>query len=91
MLGIILIVILIGYALYRISRKNNDTGFQDFLIDSVFHSKKPQSEPTNQANTIPTTVVPSNNESVIIQSPTIDPLTSYIPPPNDPLLQHEDA
>lgn len=36
-LWILLFVLLLGYIAYRISRKNNDTGFQDFLIDSVFH------------------------------------------------------
>jgi hypothetical protein len=43
-LGIILVVILIGYIIYRISRKNDDIGFQDFLIDSVFHTRKPKVE-----------------------------------------------
>lgn len=38
-LGVLLLILLIGYIFYRVSRKNNDMGFQDFLIDSVFHSK----------------------------------------------------
>ncbi len=36
---IIIIIILIGFVVYRVSKKKNDIGFQDFLIDSIFHSK----------------------------------------------------
>lgn len=39
-IGIVIFVILIGYVFYRVSRKNESIGFQDFLIDSVFHAGK---------------------------------------------------
>lgn len=73
-----------GYAFYRISKKNNDIGFQDYLIDSVFHSKKIE---------IPNDISSSDEDSIIIKSPIVstenipkkkvqqeDPLASYIPP-----------
>lgn len=28
-----------GYIVYRLSRKSGDMGFQDFLIDSIAHTK----------------------------------------------------
>lgn len=36
---IIIIIVFIGFIIYRVSRKKEDIGFQDFLIDSIFHSK----------------------------------------------------
>jgi PKD repeat protein len=36
---VILVVVGIGYIFYRVTRKNTDIGFQDFLIDSISHSK----------------------------------------------------
>lgn len=38
-LAIIIFIVLLGFIIYRFSRKNDDIGFQDFLIDSIFHSK----------------------------------------------------
>lgn len=38
--GLVVFVILLGYGFYRISRKSDNIGFQDFLIDSVFHVGK---------------------------------------------------
>lgn len=38
--GLVVFVILLGYIFYRISRKSDNIGFQDFLIDSVFHVGK---------------------------------------------------
>jgi PKD repeat protein len=38
-LGIIGLLFLIGYIVYRLSRKSSDMGFQDFLIDSIAHNK----------------------------------------------------
>lgn len=37
--AIILVIILIGFIFYRVAKKNEDIGFQDFLIDSIFHNK----------------------------------------------------
>jgi PKD repeat protein len=69
-LGVIIFVILWGYIFYRISRKNEDTGFQDFLIDSVFHSKKPETSEMKEGN-IDTT-------QWVVQQINIDPLKENI-------------
>lgn len=62
------------------SRKNDDIGFQDFLIDSVFHAKK-SGENTTINNVVVTT---PDTSSVIIKpvtvaQPTVDPLANYTP------------
>jgi hypothetical protein len=75
-LVVIAILFLIGYIIYRMSRRDGDTGFQDFLIDSIAHSKKPQKE---QATPITT----SSGENTIIVSPKISETNTPIK--NDPL------
>jgi PKD repeat protein len=63
-IGVIIGLFLIGYIVYRISRKNGDMWFQDFLIDSVAHTKSPAK--TDAWSNIPkqevrsTVVVPEN-------------------------------
>lgn len=57
---VILCIILIGFILYRFSRKNTDMGFQDFLIDSIFHSKSPKPSTPQKATVISTTTLPEN-------------------------------
>jgi PKD repeat protein len=69
-LAVIIFVILWGYVFYRISRKSEDTGFQDFLIDSVFHSKKPETPEMKEGN-IGTT-------QGVVQQINIDPLKENI-------------
>lgn len=75
-------VLLIGYIFYLLSRKDKEIGFQDFLIDSVFHVKKaPKKEistpdaiglvvDTPIVKSVPVTSAPQND----------DPLASYTPP-----------
>ncbi len=72
----ILIILLIGYIFYRLSRKSEDIGFQDFLIDSVFHSNR------DGANKTETTVIVDSSTPVIVpeKKEVIDPLASYTPP-----------
>lgn len=74
-IAIILVIALIGFIFYRISRKDDNIGFQDFLIDSVFHSReKPESvASTPVSNTVIVTPAP-------IVTPSVDPLSSYTPP-----------
>ncbi len=89
LLGVIIFVILLAYLFYRLSRRNQNIGFQDFLIDSVFHAKKQESSSINTSTIIEPT------ESLIINTPpekppVIDPLVSFTPiqqssTPNDPL------
>jgi PKD repeat protein/type IV secretory pathway VirB2 component (pilin) len=81
-IGILIVVIFIGYIFYRISRKNSDIGFQDFLIDSVFHTKwKWAQKSWDMSDSIQT--IQKSTPTVI---PNIDPLTaSYSPVSNDPL------
>lgn len=81
-IGWIILVLLMGYVFYLLSRKNDDIGFQDFLIDSVFHSKKIET---------PHDMSSSDEENIIIKAPIIqnetiekktqqeDPLASYTP------------
>lgn len=79
-------MILIGYVLYRVSRKNSAIGFQDFLIDSIFHVKKTDTISTDTiSTTVPkeqeqprTTETPlsSSDESISKTiSPVVDPMT----------------
>ncbi len=89
-LGIILLVILLGYIFYRVTRKGTDIGFQDFLIDSVFHSKRPDKEPSTSIKTSDSGNIIVNEGIKEVPSPVVaaqiaDPLTSYVPPPTDPL------
>lgn len=77
----ILLVLLIWYVFYLIGRKNDDIGFQDFLIDSVFHARKSpnttESGTTDTSNIIVTQAPVVAEKSPIIQ---VDPLASYTPP-----------
>lgn len=71
-IGIILLIGVIGFILYRVSRKDDNIGFQDFLIDAVFHSKRDTVspvEPTVKPNIVTPTPIPKE-----------DPLSSYTPP-----------
>jgi PKD repeat protein len=74
-IAIILVIVLIGFIFYRMSRKDDNIGFQDFLIDSVFHSRE---RPDDVASTpvSNTVIVPP----VSVVTPVVDPLTNYTPP-----------
>lgn len=76
LIGIILGIGIIGYIFYRFSRKDENIGFQDFLIDSVFHSRK-----TTPAEKPLSPVVNVKSTETAIK---VDPLTSYVPPPAPP-------
>ncbi len=72
--GIILLIGVIGFIFYRLSRKDDNIWFQDFLIDSVFHSRK----------ATPITVDTSSSSVVVNWAPPLpkeDPLVSYTPAP----------
>lgn len=82
---------LLAFVYYRMSRKDDDTGFQDFIIDRLFHGKKDDLESTVHMPIAPSTPIettpakPEKTESV-------DPLKSYVPPAestDDPLLASE--
>lgn len=80
--AIILIIALIGFILYRMSRKDDNIGFQDFLIDSVFHSRE-RPDPVVSTPVSSTVIVPPTS----VATPIVDPLTSYTPPaPIDPVI-----
>jgi PKD repeat protein len=103
-IGGILFVLLLGYLFYILSRKNKDIGFQDFLIDSVFHAKKPESSNTGMRTPDGTSIlvnqVPAWDVKPVIK---VDPLASYTPtvaivkpiitvtPTIDPLMNTEPA
>ncbi len=69
-IGVILLIGVAAFILYRINRKGDTIGFQDFLIDAVFHSGKTSS-------TIDTTVT----DAIVNGPPPIkeDPLNNYTP------------
>jgi hypothetical protein len=74
-IAIILVITLIGFIFYRMSRKDENIGFQDFLIDSVFHSReRPDAVVSTPVSS--SVIVPP----VPVVTPIIDPLTSYTPP-----------
>lgn len=66
---------------FRATKKENETGFQDFLIDRIFH-KKPQAISTQR----PSTTISEKTQSTISNTlqvphdPLPDPLTTYTPP-----------
>ncbi len=99
-IGLLALIVLIGFIFYRFSRKNTDVGFQDFLIDSVFHTKWKSNHSTNiettPGNSINTTKKeePLNIEvpPTIVPPPVVaDPLIASYIPQNDPLGLHESA
>lgn len=51
---------MIGYIFYRFSRQKDDIGFQDFLIDSIAHSKKPP-QTTTSTPPGPSAVIPESD------------------------------
>ena len=72
-IGVIIGIWIIAFIFYRLTRKGDTIGFQDFLIDSVFHSKTPAPPVSNdivKANTVVEWAPPLPKE---------DPLSSYTP------------
>lgn len=97
-------VLILGYVFYLIGRKNEDIGFQDFLIDSVFHTKRSDIAPgdirTPDGTNILIKTSPVPEVSPVIK---VDPLATYVPPAievkpvivesptRDPLMDSEPA
>jgi hypothetical protein len=89
-IGIIIGLFLIGYIVYRFSRKSGDMWFQDFLIDSIAHNKW-----VSTKNTISVSPIKKDREDPLSRSPivapieinkeTIDPLSSI---GNYPKIEH---
>lgn len=72
-IGVIIWIWIIAFIFYRLTRKGDTIGFQDFLIDSVFHSKTsapPVSNDIVKASTVVEWAPPLPKE---------DPLSSYTP------------
>jgi hypothetical protein len=71
-IGIIFLIGIIGFIFYRLSRKDDNIGFQDFLIDSVFHSRRdaPVSGEPPRSTIVVNGIPPLRKE---------DPLSSYTP------------
>jgi PKD repeat protein len=92
-IGIILIIGVIGFIFYRLSRKDDNIWFQDFLIDSVFHSRRvtPMTVDTSSTNVVVNGPPPLPKEdplvnytpiitpAPVIRSPAIDPLSIVTP------------
>lgn len=95
-LGSILGLLLIAYIIFRMGRKDGDSGFQDYIIDKIAHRKK---EPTDVvettttttttktspvANSTPTTTTTTpENTTTTLASTNLqeeDPLKKFIPP-----------
>ena len=86
-IGIILLIIItlgvIAFVIYRRGRENENIGFQDYIIDNVFHGKKSEENSTIAPN------LPVETPKV---EPTIDPLKNFTPPEEkipDPLANTE--
>jgi hypothetical protein len=84
-IGIILGLFLIGFIVYRLTRKSSDMGFQDFLIDSVAHTRSKTPPPTNP---LPVKKTPEDTTDILAKvehtTSNHDPLASignYTPPP----------
>lgn len=52
---VILVLFLIGFIVYRFTKKKGDMGFQDFLIDSVAHANTTPPRSTNPTQSTPRT------------------------------------
>jgi PKD repeat protein len=78
----IFFVLLLGYIFYLISRKNTNIGFQDFLIDSVFHAKKADTNNTGIGTPDATNILVNQTPASVVIPPVIktDPLANYTPP-----------
>lgn len=63
-IGVILALFLIGFIVYRFTRKKGDMGFQDFLIDSVAHTN---------TNIKSSTGIPSGTRGAPMNSPLVNP------------------
>lgn len=84
-IGIILLVLtglwLVAYIIYRINRKDGDSGFQDYIIDIFAHRNKEKSLQEMKPTIVVTPIVETKVEEKVVE---IDPLKSYVPP-TDPL------
>lgn len=79
-IGILLFIVLIAFVAYRISRKNTNIGFQDFLIDAVFHGKRDHDNDGEKIVTQPVIEVQRQDLPIVSNSPVIpvqDPLKSF--------------
>ncbi len=73
-IAVVLFIGILAFTFYRFTRKGDSIWFQDFLIDSVFHSKSappPVSEDIKKYSSIINGAPPLPKE---------DPLISYVPP-----------
>lgn len=69
--GVILLIGVIAFILYRLNRKGDTIGFQDFLIDAVFHNGKISPVPDST-----TTDAIVNGPPPLVK---VDPLNGYTP------------
>lgn len=96
-IAIIVFGILGIYIYFRATKKEGEAGFQDFLIDRVFHKKASSTEDTTPVVTIPVTSTPiptptpqaQNTDVAATTDAPSDPLTTYIPPDTDILASTE--
>jgi PKD repeat protein len=80
-LATLLILIVLGYIFYRLSRKSGDIGFQDFLIDSIAHHK-PKPEVRKEVETVVKAVEMEPSVTLVTAAPVTLPDIST---PRDPL------
>jgi PKD repeat protein len=78
-IGIIIGLFLLGYIVYRLSRKSGDMWFQDFLIDSIAHHKSGSTK-----NTSPTPLIKKDIQDPLSIPSIVTPLETKNGA-NDPL------
>lgn len=81
-LGSILILVLIAYGIYRARHKTGESGFQDYIIDSVKGGTKKEDAERAKESLIPRadpiTAVETKEANTGVPNP--DPLKSFVPP-----------
>lgn len=85
-IGFIILTIVALFVYYRISRKEGDAGFQDFIIDRVFHGRKNNTAKNDTPSVTQQNITEKTSTSIeetLNTETIIDPLRSYTPP--DPI------
>lgn len=78
---VILVLFLIGFIVYRFTKKKGDMGFQDFLIDSVAHTNTTPPRSANPTQSTPRT----QNVNTALEPGIVTPVLEKTSTSSDPL------